>query len=64
MVSHCLWASLRRDEGGNGVRTDVPDFDPQMKIVVWDGQKYSEINPEVEGRRFGVDMGDYVAQAE
>lgn len=38
--------------------------DPRMKIVVWDGQKYSELNPEVDGRRFGVDMGDYVARAE
>jgi len=38
--------------------------DPQMKIVVWDGQKYSEVTPSVDDRRFGVDMGDYVARAE
>jgi len=38
--------------------------DPKMKIVVWDGQKYSEVTPSVDDRRFGVDMGDYVARAE
>ncbi len=38
--------------------------EPLMRLVVWDGQKYSELNPEVDGRRFGVDMGDYVARAE
>ncbi len=38
--------------------------DPKMKIIVWDGQRYAELTPEVDGRRFGVDMGDYVARAE
>jgi hypothetical protein len=37
---------------------------PLMKLVVWDGQKYSEVTPSVDDRRFGVDMGDYVARAE
>lgn len=38
--------------------------DPRMKLVVWDGQKYSEKTPSIDDRRFGVDMGDYVARTE
>lgn len=57
----------------DGYRTDTFDqytlvrsmkTEPLMRLVVWDGQKYSELTPEVDGRRFGVDMGDYVARAE
>ncbi|OJU99120.1 MAG: hypothetical protein BGO12_11490 [Verrucomicrobia bacterium 61-8] len=57
----------------DGYRTDTFDqylmvramtTDPRMRLVVWDGQKYSEVTPSIDDRRFGVDMGDYVARAE
>lgn len=57
----------------DGYRTDTFDqylmvramtTEPLMKLVVWDGQKYSELTPSVDDRRFGVDMGDYIASTQ
>jgi len=32
---------------------------PSMKLIIWDGQSYRELNVNQPGRRFGVEMHDY-----
>lgn len=38
---------------------DLHADNPKMALIVWDGTRYVEVSPEIEGRRFGVKMVDY-----
>lgn len=53
----------------NGIRTDTFDQyclvrelsdDPRMNLIVWDGSDYRSSEGVLPGRKFGVDMVDYV----